>query len=76
MALRRSSFARRQQALPAPPISSDDRQLGHVICAALYQDRCTCANQGREPCDAMQLAASDVERFLAKQRSAANRGGT
>lgn len=68
MAPRRNHPYARRPAPPAPePVPEDDRHLGHVICAALYRDKCLCRDQGKSPCQAMHQAAADVERFLDKK---------
>lgn len=68
MPLRRNHPYARRHAPPAPePVPEDDRHLGHVICAALYRDKCLCRDQGKEPCTGMLQAAADVERFLGKK---------
>ncbi len=67
MALRRNAYARRRPEPQPGPLDDDDRHIGHVICAALHRDKCHCRDSGRGPCQAMELAAADVERFLAKK---------
>lgn len=67
MGIRRNPYARRRPDPVPGPVADDDRHIGHVICAALHRDKCHCRDNGRGPCQAMELAAADVERFLAKK---------
>lgn len=73
MAIRRNYYARRAPAPASEPVPDDERHLGHVICSALYRDKCLCRDHGKEPCQGMLQAAADVERFLDKRAGKAPR---